>query len=920
MKTALPFVLVCWLWLMLTTASAQPDLQQAGNQQVRWAIMDKEYWRAKALCEQGLGTPADCALAAKKFAPQQAKVRKSPKKDAKLWDQIQRDNEPIGYAFYYHTFPKGRYAKEAYTLWEKATYEQAIRHQDLEKRVNALNDFLRIFPSGTFATGAEQQINDALDQIAWLRIPAVKGQLEPYRQYVANYPQSRFVYAAQDSIRAFFRHESDLFTQIKQNARAASVDYQRLNAHVQEFDRYYEEGSLLDSVDWFYTLAEDRLWAEARSNKEAQGFRDYLGYFPSGKNATQARQLLTIIEQEDAAWKQSQDAYTSAAFAGYLAQYPSGRYAFQAREAQAECGVWDRAVRSGRSQDFSRYLDQYPKGYFAGWAQEEMDFGQVHAGNLGEVRWFLGNYPQGKYTTEVQNWFSNLEQQTWNNVSRSGNPQGFQQYLQDFPDGPRVEEAQYNLYMIEMETNWRLATNMHNPAMYQEFLNNFPNSPHQQEAIFFLNSLIEENDWSLAQQQRSVEGYRNYLNSYPQGRFARNATESLRQIENELWNQANRRNTPEGFGEYLSKFPNGNWASEAFNRKSQLEDDRAWQRVVQENTANAYRDYLNRFPQGKQRSEAQRLLDALNEQQEWDNAVRQNTLAAFEGYVSRFPNGTHVTEAQTRIAQMKEQAAWNTAQAQNQPGAYRTFLSVYPNGTYATQALQALNRLETEAWTRARNVNTLEGYDAFLRDFPNSSFAQQATQAKAVLIEKQAWNAAQAQNQVSGYQQYLNNYPQGTYRAQAQAAILTLDRAAWQTAILGNTYAAFRQYLLDFPNGEQSARARTILLEMENRAWTQVEQSGKVDSLEWFIREFPQSSRLTDAKKMLPEWKEWRKALQTNTPLGYQAFLNKYPASRFRAEAEKLLGKQTTPSVPGKGTIETPGAPATPGSQEKKDE
>lgn len=87
--------------------------------------------------------------------------------------------------------------------------------------------------------------------------------------------------------------------------------------------------------------------------------------------------------------------------------------------------------------------------------------------------------------------------------------------------------------------------------------------------------------------------------------------------EEAFWKSCLARNNLSAFSDYLKRYPQGKYAAEALEHIRDLEDEREWQRAVQRNLVYAYHQYLSRFPDGKYVKEAHERIHALESESDF---------------------------------------------------------------------------------------------------------------------------------------------------------------------------------------------------------------------------------------------------------------------------------------------------------------
>jgi formylglycine-generating enzyme required for sulfatase activity len=131
--------------------------------------------------------------------------------------------------------------------------------------------------------------------------------------------------------------------------------------------------------------AEDKAWVQAKAANTMAAYQEYLGRYPAGRHADEARRAVAVFERQqqadEEAWAQARNANTVAAYQEYLRRYPTGRHAAEARQAvaaserqqQADEEAWTRARAANNEAGYRAYLERYPSGRFAADARREIE-------------------------------------------------------------------------------------------------------------------------------------------------------------------------------------------------------------------------------------------------------------------------------------------------------------------------------------------------------------------------------------------------------------------------------------------------------------------------------------------------------------------------------------------------------------------
>ncbi|MEK7725405.1 MAG: hypothetical protein AAB336_13715, partial [Acidobacteriota bacterium] len=210
---------------------------------------------------------------------------------------------------------------------------------------------------------------------------------------------------------------------------------------------------------------------------------------------------------------------------------------------------WDSVKNSSRAQDFQSYLTSYPNGQYAALARLKItQLGGLTAPNP---------TPTPITANPISSPTSTVELQYWDVVKNSTNPQDFQSYLRDFPNGQFAPIARLKLQQLQ--------TGGTTPTP--------------------INSNVEDQYWNNISNSQRAQDFQGYLSSFPNGKYAAIARLKISQlggnptpqpnpvgspVEDQFWNNVKNSNRVQDFQSYLNSFPNGQYAAIARLRINQL--------------------------------------------------------------------------------------------------------------------------------------------------------------------------------------------------------------------------------------------------------------------------------------------------------------------------------------------------------------
>ena len=211
-------------------------------------------------------------------------------------------------------------------------------------------------PRFEFPTGADDKTDEELvppksaDEQAWIDA-LEKDTLEGYREYLAAFPNGRYKDKAQAEIDAY--DNKAWGNAERRNTIAGYEEYlanwpeglhaSKAKERIAEM-RAAIEAAKKDAAE--RAAQEARDWSTAEQANSVQSYQDYLGKYPSGKNAPTAQERINRMLAdaasaeasaiEEASWSSAKNSNTVSGYETYLSSYPSGKYAPLAKAALEE--------------------------------------------------------------------------------------------------------------------------------------------------------------------------------------------------------------------------------------------------------------------------------------------------------------------------------------------------------------------------------------------------------------------------------------------------------------------------------------------------------------------------------------------------------------------------------------------------------
>jgi class 3 adenylate cyclase len=126
-----------------------------------------------------------------------------------------------------------------------------------------------------------------------------------------------------------------------------------------------------------------------------------------------------------------------------------------------------------------------------------------------------------------------IDERIWSDVASTGTVEAITQYLQRFPDGHHVADAQRLLKKTD-ESAWADAADVGTTTAFARYLSQFPQGAHGPQAKARIAELehqaVDDGAWSTALIGGSKEAFNEYLKAYPSGIHVAEASARISEI------------------------------------------------------------------------------------------------------------------------------------------------------------------------------------------------------------------------------------------------------------------------------------------------------------------------------------------------------------------------------------------------------
>lgn len=347
--------------------------------------------------------------------------------------------------------------------------------------------------------------------------------------------------------------------------------------------------------------------------------------------------------------------------------------------------------------------------------------------------------------------------------------------------------------------------------------------------------------WKAIEKSSEVCDFNTFLQKYPNGEFAESARATIEEI----------RKKDEVARRAFADLPDSvrDQAMKAFKDKA-IESE-AWCKIQASDDVKDIYEFLEKFPAGKNASRAririsvienrdqerrkqeverQRQQDIEVERQAWAKAGQAEDAATINQFLAKYPSSEYRQAAERRLAELQQR-----------------------------QREVEIKRQETEAWERVRNLKDMAQLESFLARFPAGQYA------------------AQAKQQLDGIHAAIRAQEERLAQARRKEA------QDWEAARVGGKSEPLAAFISAYPDSQYRSEARKLLEDLREAEARQLrEQAAKAEAQ-------AQAHAQVQAQAQRQEELAWREAETLKRRESYQAFLDRYPASRYGNEARQRI-------------------------------
>jgi hypothetical protein len=300
------------------------------------------------------------------------------------------------------------------------------------------------------------------------------------------------------------------------------------------------------------------------------------------------------------------------------------------------------------------------------------------------------------------------EAEAWAELVANPSDDGYQSYLDHFPNGAHQPEAQLRLTALADAKAWTEVSTAPSDGGYRAYLGRFPEGAHKQEAQVRLDGIAEAGAWAEISAKPSDAAYQTYLDRFPQGAHRAEATARLGELaEARLWTEVSARRSEAAYQSYLERFPEGPHRGDAAAHLTAIAE---WRKLRDTGSGDDLAAFLARHPNEPFAEEARQKLAAQRRAEAdagWDRIKGTEDQKVLQGYLDKYPASPHGNDAKQRLAILRGRdaaAAWARVKDSQDPGVVQAYLNDYPGGPFEPLAKARLAEMKRRAESRGSSA------------------------------------------------------------------------------------------------------------------------------------------------------------------------------------------------------------------------
>ncbi|HEX8172800.1 MAG TPA: serine/threonine-protein kinase [Thermoanaerobaculia bacterium] len=321
-------------------------------------------------------------------------------------------------------------------------------------------------------TPSQELAAEAEFQRAW-----EDGRAAAWRAFIAAYPRSQHAARAQQLLEEAVAFE-----------RAAGSDSDTV---VREFLAAWPDGRHHLEAEIRLSAIRQRLAGDAfQQAKTADSYvamRDFLARYPNSTHAEEAKRIVA----ERLAFETSAAADSEDAWDAYLETWGDDHHADEARTRRElarakEEEAFREATKGKSAAAWAKFLEHYPDGKRAARAErnrrEAVAFEQARDGGRAALQEFVRAYPEGTLVKDAQRLLRQAaEREEFEHARKVDTPAAWQLYLMAHPTGAHAPEAHARLSALE-DAAFAAVLASKDPRAATQFISDYRDSPRRDEA------------------------------------------------------------------------------------------------------------------------------------------------------------------------------------------------------------------------------------------------------------------------------------------------------------------------------------------------------------------------------------------------------------------------------------------------------
>lgn len=416
------------------------------------------------------------------------------------------------------------------------------------------------------------------------------------------------------------------------------------------------------------------------------------------------------------------------------------------------------------------------------------------------------------------------EGRDWALAQKKNNLEGFETYLERYPNGKYVNEARKSVGALKEDAIWNLVLEREEPIVAL--------LPKMEETIMAQKAEKEEEE--INEQAQILQDYE------------------------------------EALKDYIFKYPEGKYKEDAIRKNKIFNDEKVWFNALRIGELYAFQDYLNKFPEGRH---ADRVVEKINElaPKGTENKIvlklaeKEDAIArikrnlpwiiggVFVGIIGVFvmwwwDDGKISLERKIAFDELKpfEGDNYIGLKVNGKWGYYdnstsaSVIPSIYDQIFPFNEDVALVQKEQKFGWIDRKGETVIPFSFNWATPFPDDKDETRVTRGKDTFTidrkglciancpmskdeeENEAWKAALEANTIGNYEIYLKQFPDGSQIAVANRKIEELknkEEDIWKEAKQLGTYKAYLTYLTAYPNGryQEQIKEELALFFMDSR-------------------------------------------------------------------------------------------------------